>query len=113
MTFKAYRGGKATDLAKSGVSLGHICNAAEWKESAMAWNRYIDEDKVDPARIIDQMFENSDDTSPISLSFSREPACGPSSLSDSLSCLFTGLLPPFEVPSRPENSFCSRALASF
>ena len=61
MTFKAYRGGKATDLAKAGVSLGHISRAAEWKESAQARNRYIDEDKVDPARIIDAMFELSDE----------------------------------------------------
>ncbi len=60
MTFKAYRGGRATGLAKMGVSLGHICHSAEWKESAKAWNRYIDEDKVDPARIPEAMFELSD-----------------------------------------------------
>lgn len=60
MTFKAYRGGKATDLAKAGVSLGYICKEAEWKQSAGAWDRYLDEDKVDPAKIIDAMFELSD-----------------------------------------------------
>ena len=61
MTFKAYRGGKATDLAKAGVSLGYIYKEAEWKKSARAWDRYVDEDKVDPAKILDAMFELSED----------------------------------------------------
>ena len=61
MTFKAYRGGKATDLAKEGVSLGYICKESAWKKSARVWDRYQDEDKVDPAKILDVMFELSDD----------------------------------------------------
>ena len=61
MTFKAYRGGKVTDLAQAGVSLGYICKEAEWKKSARACDRYVDEDKVDPAKILDAMFELSED----------------------------------------------------
>ena len=45
---------------RKGYGLG-ICKEAEWKKSARAWGRYVDEDKVDPAKILDAMFELSED----------------------------------------------------
>ena len=52
---------KGYGLGKGRSVLGYICKEAEWKKSARAWDRYVDEDKVDPAKILDAMFELSED----------------------------------------------------
>ena len=57
-TFKAFRAGKATELAKAGATLGSILLAGEWKSSAVT--RYIDEDALDAPALIGIVADGSD-----------------------------------------------------
>ena len=58
-TLKAFRAGKATALAASGKSLGHILAAGEWRSSAFL--SYVDTDVVDQAQLLDATLEASGD----------------------------------------------------
>ena len=60
-TLKAFRAGKATALAASGKSLGHILAAGEWRSSAFL--SYVDTDVVDQAQLLDATLEASGDES--------------------------------------------------
>ena len=54
----AFRAGRATALAAKGVSLGDILRAGEWRSSAFL--RYVDEDVVDAAQMLNRIYEVSD-----------------------------------------------------
>ena len=56
-TLKAYRAGRATELAAKGVSLGEILRLGEWKSKAVL--AYINEDALDTAEFVQAM--DSDD----------------------------------------------------
>ncbi len=57
-TLKAFRAGKATELAKAGTTLGQILAAGEWKSSAVT--RYVDEDALDASALVSMVTEESD-----------------------------------------------------
>ena len=57
-TLKAFRAGKATELAKAGATLGSILTAGEWKSAAVT--RYVDEDALDASAFIGIVAESSD-----------------------------------------------------
>ena len=57
-TLKMFRAGHATELAKSGKSVGDILRAGEWRSAAFL--AYVDEDLVDAAQILDHVLEDSD-----------------------------------------------------
>ena len=61
-TLKAFRAGKATELAASSKALGTILAAGEWKSSAFL--AYVDTDAVDQAQLLDQTLAASDDEEP-------------------------------------------------
>lgn len=58
-TWKSFRGGKATEMAARGSSLGTILLAGEWKTAAFA--RYVSVELVDPGKILDDALNDSDD----------------------------------------------------
>jgi hypothetical protein len=58
-SLKAFRAGRATELAKKGVPIGKILQAGEWKSSAFL--RYIDEDTVDHASFAHEILESDDE----------------------------------------------------
>ena len=58
LTLKAFRAGKATELAKAGLPLGKVMAAGEWKSGAVA--RYIDDDAVDAVSLMSLVAEASD-----------------------------------------------------
>ena len=59
-TPKAFRAGRATALAVAGKSIGHILLAGEWRLAAFL--RYVNEDAVDAAQLLDAaMAESSDE----------------------------------------------------
>lgn len=58
-TLKAFRAGKATELARSGKSLGAILSAGEWRSAAVL--RYVDEDVVDAAEMLKTAVDQSSD----------------------------------------------------
>ena len=49
--WKSFRAGRATKLACQGRSIGFILQAGEWKSSAFL--KYIDEEAVDEAQLLD------------------------------------------------------------
>ena len=57
-TGKVFRAGKATALAAAGASVGEILLAGEWKSRAFL--RYVDEDAVDAAQLLESMLDGSD-----------------------------------------------------
>ena len=59
--WKCFRAGRATELACQGRSIGFILQAGEWKSSAFL--KYIDEQAVDEAQLLDMVLgaENDDD----------------------------------------------------
>ena len=57
-TLKAFRAGKATELAKSGATLSAVLAAGEWKSSA--FTKYVDEDAVDSATVACMVADCSD-----------------------------------------------------
>ena len=57
-TLKMFRAGHATELAKSGKSVGDILRAGEWRSAAFL--AYVDEDLVDAAQILEHVLEDSD-----------------------------------------------------
>ena len=57
-TLKMFRAGHATELAKSGKSVGDILRAGEWRSAAFL--AYIDEDLVDASQILEHVLEDSD-----------------------------------------------------
>ena len=64
ITFKSWRAGRATELARTGHALGAILKAGEWAGAAAAF-RYADTDEIDPnydeGKLLDQALENSDE----------------------------------------------------
>ena len=58
-SLKAFRAGRATDLARRGVSLAIICTMAEWVSDS--WKRYVREEGIDPNRVLCRQIEESDD----------------------------------------------------
>jgi hypothetical protein len=58
-SLKAFRAGRATELALKGVPIGKILQAGEWKSSAFL--RYIDEDTVDHASFAHEILESDDE----------------------------------------------------
>ena len=58
-TLKAFRAGRATQLAAQGKSLGAILQAGEWRSSAFL--SYIDTDAVDSLQLLDQTLALSDE----------------------------------------------------
>ena len=58
MTWKSWRGGKATAMASKGCSLGTILLAGEWKTAAFA--RYVSVENVDPAKLLEEAMADSD-----------------------------------------------------
>ena len=57
-SLKAFRAGKATELAKAGSALGSILAAGEWKSTAFM--RHVDEDAVDASAVLGMVTEASD-----------------------------------------------------
>jgi hypothetical protein len=57
-SLKAFRAGKATELAKAGSALGTILAAGEWKSTAFM--RYVDEDAVDASTVLGMVINASD-----------------------------------------------------
>ena len=57
-TLKMFRAGHATELARSGKSVGDILRAGEWRSAAFL--AYVDEDLVDAAQILDHVLDDSD-----------------------------------------------------
>ena len=57
-TLKAFRAGKATSLVASGVSLGAVLAAGEWRSKAIL--NYVDEDVFDSGQFVLQDIDNSD-----------------------------------------------------
>ena len=60
-TLKAFRAGRATQLAAQGKSLGTILQAGEWRSSAFL--SYVDTDAVDSSQLLSQTLALSDDES--------------------------------------------------
>ena len=63
ITFKSWRAGRATELARTGHRLGEILKAGEWAGAASAF-RYCDTDEIDPnhdeGKLLVQALENSE-----------------------------------------------------
>ena len=59
LTLKAFRAGKATELAAEGKTIGQILRAGEWKSAAFL--AYIDEDAVDAAQLLDTTLAQSEE----------------------------------------------------
>jgi len=57
-SWKSFRGGKATDMAKCGLSLGEILLAGEWR--SRAFERYVDADRIVPIEIPEEAIKDSD-----------------------------------------------------
>ena len=57
--FKAFRAGRATELAKEGCSLTQVLLAGEWRSAA--YLRYLSEDAFDAAGLIATIGEGSSD----------------------------------------------------
>jgi hypothetical protein len=57
-SLKAFRAGKATELARSGSALGTILAAGEWRSNAFM--RYVDEDAVDSSAVLGMVMDASD-----------------------------------------------------
>ena len=57
-SLKAFRAGKATELARSGNALGTILAAGEWRSNAFM--RYVDEDAVDSSTVLGMVMDASD-----------------------------------------------------
>ena len=56
-TWKAFRSGRATEMAAQGYTLGQVLLAGDWQSVAML--RYIKESEADAAECIRQASENS------------------------------------------------------
>jgi len=67
ITFKSWRAGRATELARTGHRLGEILKAGEWAGAAVAF-RYMDTDEIDPnydeGKMLEVALENSEDDAP-------------------------------------------------
>ena len=59
LSWKAFRAGKATQMAASGCDLGRILEAGEWRSRAFV--KYIDESAIDGARLLDASVNSSGD----------------------------------------------------
>ena len=59
LTWKSWRAGKATQLAKDGRSIGQILLAGEWKSAS--FDRYVDTDLIDPSALLQVTLDQSDD----------------------------------------------------
>ena len=57
-SWKSFRGGKATDMAKCCLSLGEILLAGEWR--SRAFERYVDADRIVPIEIPEEAIKDSD-----------------------------------------------------
>ena len=57
-TFKAFRAGRATELAANGASIGTILEAGEWRSRTFL--NYVDTGKVDAAQLLNRVIEVSD-----------------------------------------------------
>ena len=58
-SFKAFRAGKATEMAATGSTLHQILSAGEWRSAAFA--RYVDEDIADSAQLLRCTIDASSD----------------------------------------------------
>ena len=63
-TFKAFRRGRATDLAARGYSLAHILDLGEWSEKGKAHLKYIRPNAADLQEQIRMAFEDEDTAKP-------------------------------------------------
>ncbi len=59
LTWKSWRAGKATQLAKDGRSIGQILLAGEWKSAS--FDRYVDTGLIDPSALLQVALDQSDD----------------------------------------------------
>ena len=63
ITFKSWREGRATELARTGHSFGEIMKAEEWQGASSCF-RFADVDEIDPnldeAKLLDQRLEQSE-----------------------------------------------------
>ena len=59
-TFKAFRRGRATDLAAKGYSLAHILEMGQWSEKGKAHLKYIRPNSADLQEQIRMAFEEDD-----------------------------------------------------
>jgi hypothetical protein len=58
-TPKAFRAGRATELASKGVPIGQILKAGEWRSSAFL--RYVDEDVVDASSFVHEIIDSEEE----------------------------------------------------
>ena len=58
-SLKAFRTGRATELAKKGVPISKILQADDWRSSAFV--RYIDEDTLDHASFAQEIGGSDDE----------------------------------------------------
>ena len=59
LTLKAFRAGKATQLAKDGVSLGLILQSGEWR--SLAYLRYVDVETVEISRAFNEVYQSDEE----------------------------------------------------
>ena len=59
LTLKAFRAGKATELAKAGHSLGHILQAGEWRSAAFL--RYVDVEQVEIHTAFEEVYASGEE----------------------------------------------------
>ena len=63
LTFKSWRAGRATEMAREGINLGEILRAGGWRSSAFL--RYLDEDqilvgKISPCKMLQTTLDRED-----------------------------------------------------
>ena len=58
MAWKAWRAGKASQMAQQGSGLGEVLTAGEWRSKALL--NYVNESAIDAARILDDTLAASD-----------------------------------------------------
>ena len=59
LSWKSWRVGKATQLAKDGRNIGQILLAGEWKSAS--YDQYVDTDLIDPSALLQVALDQSDD----------------------------------------------------
>ena len=60
LTWKSWRAGKATRLARDGHGLGSILNAGEWSREGRSWDRYCNVDAVNPGAVLGAVLDASE-----------------------------------------------------
>jgi len=60
LTWKSWRAGKATQLARDGHGLGSILNAGEWSREGRSWDRYCNVDAVNPGAVLGAVLDASE-----------------------------------------------------